>query len=91
MGLLRQEERLRSHSEVSQEWGAGPREPMLENWPTTGHSSSTSSALGPHPLSSWREDDRKKIKDALHTSFANLSESEVSPFADLAFPVCPRH
>ena len=34
------EERLSSHSEQSQLWLAGPSEPMLENWPTTGHDSS---------------------------------------------------
>ena len=34
------EERLSSHSEQSQLWLAGPREPMLENWPITGHDSS---------------------------------------------------
>ena len=32
-----EEERLESHSDVNHCEGEGPREPTLENWPTTGH------------------------------------------------------
>ena len=40
-------DKLSNHSEHSQLWLVGPRDPMLENWPITGHLSVTSAALGP--------------------------------------------
>ena len=54
-------DRLSSHSEQSHWWLEGPREPMLENWPTTGQLSSTSTCKGPHTERTWQEEECTRL------------------------------
>ena len=56
-------DRLSSHSEQSHWWLEGPRDPTLENWPTTGQLSSTSTCKGPHSERTWQEEECTSMID----------------------------